>query len=577
MGRVRSQNNRFLQDTFMKSTAENNYYFSYQLIDQLIKQGVQDFFLAPGSRSTPLVLAVANHFEARSHIHFDERGLAFYALGCAKASKKPVALIVTSGTAVGNLLPAVMEAKHDFVPLILLTADRPPELRDCGANQSCNQVNIFGSYVNWQIDLPCADELSSIKSLSTTIAQAVYYAQGPVHLNCMFREPLSSAHKSPEPLSSIHYTRACLIPSSFIIEQYASLLKEHTNGIIIATATSPVDPVVALAEKLHWPIFPDILSPLRALNHPLIISHFDLILKTHPCSFEAVVQIGERFVSKVLLQTLEKSPPKLYLQVLEGPHRFDPTHIINHRMQSDIPSFCQMLCLKLATSQISSHLPLWQTRQLQTAKKLSDYFMKQTTLSEPAMAHLLGQKNSALFLGNSMPIRDANCYPSVVSGPVFANRGLSGIDGNIATACGIAIGTQKHTLALLGDLSFLHDVNSLALVAKCPYPCTLIVINNQGGGIFSFLPLDQPKTIKEIFFATTHEVSFSSAAKLFSLPYYAPQDLASLKNLLQQDPHSCIIELMTNREKNLLDHRQIEELLSEMFSSLKQKESTLSL
>ncbi|QZA58708.1 2-succinyl-5-enolpyruvyl-6-hydroxy-3-cyclohexene-1-carboxylic-acid synthase [Candidatus Rhabdochlamydia porcellionis] len=546
----------------MKSIAENNYYFSYQLIDQLVKQGVQDFFLSPGSRSTPLVLAVANHFKARSHIHFDERGLAFYALGFAKASKKPVALIVTSGTAVGNLLPAVMEAKHDSVPLILLTADRPPELRDCGANQSCDQGHIFGSYVHWQIDFPCANELSSIKSLPTTIAQAVYYAQGPVHLNCMFREPLSSAHKSLEPLSSIHYTRSCLIPSSSIIEQYASHLKEHLNGVIIATATSPITPVIALAEKLNWPIFPDILSPLRTLKHPLIISHFDLILKTHPCSFEAVIQIGERFVSKVLLQVLEKSPPKFYLQVSEKPHRFDPAHIINYRMQSDISSFCQMLCLKLDISKTSSHLQLWQTRQLQTAKKLSNYFMKQTTLSEPAIANLLEQKNSALFLGNSMPIRDANCYLPVVSGPVFANRGLSGIDGNIATTCGIAIGMQRHTLAFLGDLSFLHDVNSLALVAKSPYPCTLIVINNQGGGIFSFLPLDQPKTIKETFFAAAHEISFSSAAKLFSLAYYAPQDLISLKNLLQKDSGSCIIELATNRKKNLLDHKQIESLFN---------------
>lgn len=559
----------------MKSIAANNYYFSYQLIDQLIKQGVQDFFLAPGSRSTPLVLAVANHFEAHCHIHFDERGLAFYALGFAKARKKPVALIVTSGTAVGNLLPAVMEARYDFVPLILLTADRPPELRDCGANQSCNQVHIFGSYVRWQVDLPCADELSFIKSLPTTIAQAVYCAQGPVHLNCMFREPLSSKHRSLQTLSSMHYTRACLTPSSSTIEQYASCLKKHANGVIIATATSPVDPVIALAEKLNWPIFPDILSPLRSLSHPLIVSHFDLILKTHARSFEAVIQMGERFVSKILLQSLEKSPPKFYLQVLEGPHRFDPAHIINHRIQSDPSSFCQMLCLKLGTSKTTSQLSFWQARQLYISKNLSDYFMKQTTLSEPAIAHLLEQKNSALFLGNSMPIRDANCYLPVVSGPVFANRGLSGIDGNIATVCGIAIGTQKHTIALLGDLSFLHDLNSLALVAKSPYPCTLIVINNQGGGIFSFLPLDQPKTIKETFFATAHEISFSSAAKLFSLAYYAPQDLISLQNLLQQDPHSCIIELTTSREKNLLDHKQIESLLTDMFSSLQQTENSL--
>ncbi|MGL5264574.1 MAG: 2-succinyl-5-enolpyruvyl-6-hydroxy-3-cyclohexene-1-carboxylic-acid synthase [Candidatus Rhabdochlamydia sp.] len=555
----------------MNSIAERNYHFSYQLIDQLVKQGVQDFCLAPGSRSTPLVLAVANHPQACSHIHFDERGLAFYALGCAKASKRLVALIVTSGTAVGNLLPAVMEAKHDSVPLILLTADRPPELRDCGANQSCNQVNIFGSYVNWQKDLPCADEGFSLKSLSTTIAQAVYHAQGPVHLNCMFREPLSSPHKLIEPLPCTHYARASFEPSSQIIEQYASYLKESVNGILIATATSPVDPVISLAEKLNWPIFPDILSPIRTIKHPLIISHFDLILKTDSFSFEAVLQIGERFISKMLLQTLERSPLKLYLQVSETPHCFDPSHLINHRMQSDLSSFCQMLTLKLPSLKATSHLSSWQKKQFHTLQALDNYFLKQTRLSEPAIANLLVQKNAALFLGNSMPIRDANCYLSLVSGPVFANRGLSGIDGNIATACGIAIGAQKHTMVLLGDLSFLHDLNSLALVAKSPYPCTLIVINNQGGGIFSFLPLDQPEIIKETFFATTHELSFSSAAKLFSLPYYAPQDLSSLKNLLQQDPHSCIIELATNRQKNLFDHKQIEILLKEMFCSLEQK------
>lgn len=559
----------------MKSTADHNCHFSYQLVDQLIKQGIQDFFLAPGSRSTPLVLGVANHSQARSHIHFDERGLAFYALGCAKASKRLVAIIVTSGTAVGNLLPAVMEAKHDSIPLLLLTADRPPELRDCGANQSCNQVNIFGSYVNWQVDLPCADEPFSIKSLSTTIAQAVYYAQGPVHLNCMFREPLSSSHKSSNPLSSTHYTRASLIPSAPIIEQYASCLKEYAKGVLIATASSPLDPVIALAEKLRWPIFPDILSPLRTLKHPLVISHFDLILKNHSPSFDAVLQIGERFVSKELLQTLKTSPPKFYLQASETPHRFDPSHLINHRMQSDLSSFCQMLTTKLPSLKTTSHLSSWQKKQWHTSKTLDNYFLKQTILSEPAIANLLEQKNSALFLGNSMPIRDANSYLPLVSGPVFANRGLSGIDGTIATACGIAIGMQKHLIALLGDLSFLHDLNSLALVAKSPYPCTLIVINNQGGGIFSFLPLDQPETIKDTFFATTHDLSFSAAAKLFSLPYYAPPDLISLKKLLKQDPHSCIIELATNRQKNLLDHKEIENLLTEVFFSLEQKENTI--
>lgn len=560
----------------MTLIAEHNYHFSYQLIDQLICQGVQDFCLAPGSRSTPLVSAAANHPKARTHIHFDERGLSFYALGCAKASKNPVVIIVTSGTAVGNLLPAVMEAKHDCVPLILLTADRPPELRDCGANQTCNQVNIFGSYVNWQADLPCPDDSFSIKSLSTTIAQAIYCAQGPVHLNCMFREPLSSPHKQPIPLSPVRYMRASLTPTSQAVKFYASCVKEYANGILIATEKSPIGPVIALAEQLHWPIFPDILSPLRALDHPLIISHFDLILKTQSYAFEAVVQTGERFVSKALLQTLEKSPPKFYLQISEIPHRFDPFHLINHRIQSDLSIFCQMLATgllatKLNFSKNTAHLNAWQKKQFYASKTLHNYFLKQTTLSEPGIAYLLEQKNSALFLGNSMPIRDANSYLSQSSGPIFANRGLSGIDGNIATASGIATGMQKHTIALLGDLSFLHDINSLALAAKSPYPCTLIVINNQGGGIFSFLPIDQPEAIKETYFATTHAISFSAAAQLFSLPYYTLQDLPSLKTILQQDPHSCIIELKTDRQRNLLDHKEIEQLLMEMFFSLEQE------
>jgi 2-succinyl-5-enolpyruvyl-6-hydroxy-3-cyclohexene-1-carboxylate synthase len=557
----------------MKSIAEHNYLFSYQLIDQLICQGVQDFCLAPGSRSTPLVLAVANHPKAHNHIHFDERGLSFYALGCAKSSKKPVVVIVTSGTAVGNLLPAVMEAKHDRIPLILLTADRPPELRDCGANQSCNQVNIFGSYVNWQQDLPCPDDSLSTKVLSTTIAQAIYYAQGPVHLNCMFREPLSSAHKQPAPISSVLYTRAVLTPTPETIQLYASCLGGCINGILIATQSSPIDPVIALAEKLHWPIFPDILSPLRSLDHPLVISHFDLILKARSYAFEAVVQIGEKFVSKTLLQTLEKSPPQLYMQISETPHRFDPSHLINHRIQSDPSYFCQMLTIQLNSPRNTAHLKAWQKKQLHTTKALDTYFLEQKTLSEPGIAYLLKNQNSILFLGNSMPIRDANYYLPKASGPIFANRGLSGIDGNIATACGIATGIQKHVIALLGDLSVLHDINSLALVAKSPYPCTLLVINNQGGGIFSFLDLDHPETIKETYFSTRHDISFSSAAQLFSLPYYAPQNLLSLQEILQQDPHSSIIELRTDRQKNLIEHQQIETLLVDMFLCLEHEES----
>ncbi len=226
-------------------TGEQNEIWAAKLIDGLISQGVDYFCCAPGSRSSPLLLAVANHDKAAHTVHFDERGVCFHAVGYAKATGKPAAIIATSGTAVGNLLPAVMEAYNERIPLILLTADRPPELRDCGANQTCDQTKLFANHVRWQIDLPCADSHIPDGYLASTISHAVALskssASGPIHINCMFREPLFSQPIVKTTLeTAVHFAHPELHPSKETIDYWAETLSTQRNGVIVV-GSSTVD------------------------------------------------------------------------------------------------------------------------------------------------------------------------------------------------------------------------------------------------------------------------------------------------------------------------------------------------
>ncbi len=276
-----------------------------KLIDALIGQGIDYFCCAPGSRSAPLALAVAEHPKARSTVHFDERGVCFHAVGYAKATFKPAVVVTSSGTAVGNLLPGIMEAYNERVPLILLTADRPPELRDCGANQTCDQTKLFTNHVRWQVDLPCPDDRIQDRYLASTISHAVAIARsspsGPVHINCMFREPLISQQverRSLEKHISFEYPR--LHPSEESIAYWAKILSAKRRGVIIAASNAfdQSEAIFALADQLKWPIFADILAAPRTFEkHPSLITHFDPILKWNDsiCA-DAVIQFGDRFV-----------------------------------------------------------------------------------------------------------------------------------------------------------------------------------------------------------------------------------------------------------------------------------------
>lgn len=513
-----------------------------QLVKEIIHQGVRSFCIAPGSRSTPLALALAEHPLAKTLLHFDERGLAFHALGIAKSGNAPVAIVVTSGTAVGNLLPAIMEAYHSHVPLLILTADRPPELRDVGANQTGDQVKLFGDYVRGFYDLPCPDPALPKNYLGSLIAHAMRQVMsGPVHLNCMFRDPLIGKQSGPTGSRHAH-TQSIQSRARFEqkdLEHLADSLGEVEKGLIlVGNIGNPhsLDPLILLARRLQWPILPDILSSPRwnALSDFTLPFYENLTLNC-----DAVIHLGDRMTSKKFLSL----SPSLYVHVTPYKERIDPAHLVTHRCQGDPMDFCMKMGSILSGRRPSPHLQNLLGSGHAVEKKLP--FLKDN-FSEPSLFPLLANTlstDTALFIGNSMPIRDADSFffPKKPTGPIFANRGLSGIDGNIATAKGIAQGHNSPVVAIMGDLTFLHDLNSLAIPSK--HPILFIVINNHGGGIFQTLPIAQKKSALE-YFVTPHTYSFKHIAAQFGLAYSKAKSLSSIRT----PKEDTLIELTTSAE-----------------------------
>lgn len=554
------------------------------IIDQLVKQGVRYFCLSPGSRNTPLLLAVAEHPHVQKMVHFDERGMAFHALGFSKATGIPAVMIVTSGTAVGNLLPAIMEASAAFIPLVVVTADRPPELRDNGANQTTDQVKLFAHHVRWSIDLACPESALSDHYVATSIAQAVYRSshgnKGPVHINVMLREPFFSN----EPLShttsfTTRYESAISAPSRSTLESWSAQISGIEKGLIVIGSLQPYvsrKPIYELAETLNWPIFADVTSGCRSDGvHNNRIIYYESILKMRAeLKPEAIVHFGDRIVSKPLLEWTSTISPHFYGLIADHSCRHDPKHIVTHRIECSPSTFCSAILPFIPQSSECSWLAKWKECSRIVSEQFDTFFAEQASLTEPGIARWLSSHLTAdwaLFLSNSMPVRDADhfLFPDQPIGPVFCNRGVSGIDGNIATAIGIAQGIRKPVIAVLGDLAALHDINSLAQLKGAEYPVILLVLNNGGGAIFSFLPIAERKAIFEEYIATAHELNFEHAAKLFSIPYYHSKELDDWEGALSHamsEKQSCLIEVTTNRLENYHLHLKITEHLKNLCS-----------
>jgi len=569
-----------------------NYAWAGLIIQELKRLGVDTFFVSPGSRSSPLALVAADQ-AGNMVVHFDERGSGFAALGYARATGRPAAVITTSGSAVANLLPAVCEAAQDAVPMLIFTADRPPELRDTGANQTMDQVKIFQSYARWQVDMPCPDEKIAASFLLSTIdyahSRAISGYPGPVHINQMFREPLApvkvkdaagkwlsavaswSAGKHPQ----TSYIPLAKTVTAEGLAMVTPLLKSARKGVIVAgslSRSSDRHAVLSIAEKLGWPVLPDIRSGLRiGTNHPLVIHMADQMLLSETVvkalAPDLVLHLGARITSKRIQSFISSSKAKVVM-VNEWPVRFDTTGQVTVRVESDLKLFGKKIIVP-ETKTPASWAKKWKQLDQTVTASWQNGHADSSSLTELVVASVISgqlRKNHALVLASSMPIRDMEMYGNskLDNVPVISNRGVSGIDGNVASAVGYAQGSCKPVTFVIGDLALLHDLNSLALVAKSRHPVVVIAVNNDGGGIFSFLPIAETPRHFETCFGTPHGLQFSQAAKMFGLSYQHPATQSELEQSYiraVESGKSAIIEIRTDRVQNLKEHKRIQLLL----------------
>ncbi|XVE74433.1 hypothetical protein DITRI_Ditri12bG0017000 [Diplodiscus trichospermus] len=614
-------------------------HYVFTLLHLPDNSSLQYFCVAPGSRSSPLALAASAHPLVTCISCFDERSLAFHAIGYARGSQKAAVIITTSGTAVSNLLPAVsfnghigkvqvVEASQDFVPLLVLSADRPPELQDCGANQSINQVNHFGSFVRFFSNLPPPTDDIPARMVLTTLDSAAHRATsspiGPVHINCPFREPLDYSPKSWKPsclerletwMSNAEpFTKYTTVQHSYLCDrgthgQMTEVLEKIqtvNKGLLLIGAISTEDEIWAvllLAKKLQWPVVADILSGLRLrkflfsfpeveenicfldyLDHALLSDSFrDLV------QFDVIVQIGSRITSKRICQMLEKCFPCSYILVDNHPCRHDPSHFVTHRIQSSAVEFANILLKAQFPHRSSKWCGYLQALNMMVGQEISFQVRSEHSLSEPYIAHVISgalSSESALFIGNSMVIRDADMYGCNWTSDnhsvadmilktelpckwisVAGNRGASGIDGLLSSAIGFAVGCNKRVLCIVGDISFLHDTNGLAILKQrmLHKPMTILVINNRGGAIFSLLPVAdraEPRVLNQYFY-TSHNISICKLCEAHGVKHLEVKTKMELHDALfssQQGETDCIIEVESSIDANAAFHSYLRKI-----------------
>ncbi len=578
--------------------AEWNHFWSGIVLEELHRCGLEMAFLSPGSRSTPLTVAAARHPRIKTLVCYDERAAAFAALGYARAAGRPAALICTSGTAVANYFPAVVEAWEDQVPLLILSADRPWELRNSGANQTIRQRNIFGDYTRWNEELPEPRPDLSLAAylglLDHVYKMAVSSPEGPVHLNCPFPAPLAPPEVLPEsiddplweswktgrhPRTRIPVSeRALTLPMK---DSLAGIMAKAGQGIVIVgrlAGATQRQAAAGLISRSSWPVFADVTSGVRSGQWPGQIQSYDLLLRQEAlCKRLApgvILHLGGQFVSKALLAFVERHPPKHYIHVSDSTKRYDAHQQVTLKIEAGLEGFCKQAASAGWLKGSAAWLERWKTMDQQVRAGATRLLEERPALTEPGVLFELARLSSpetGLFIGSSMPIRDMDSFGYFSAAPldIAANRGASGIDGTIASAVGFAAGIKKPVLLCLGDLAVLHDLNSLLLASKSDYPLIITAINNRGGGIFSFLPVREKSDLFEEFFATPHDLSFDKAAAMAGLPYYTAETAGQFSEIVKNCLKRCtpaFIEIETDREENYRWHLNILQKLEELIN-----------
>ena len=557
-------------------------------MEVLARLGIQTVITSPGSRSTPLTVAAVRNPRIEALSILDERSAAFYALGLAKSTSRPVALVCTSGSAAANYWPAVVEASMGGTPLLLLTADRPPELRNCSSGQTIDQCKLYGDYVRHfaELSLPQASP-DMLAYLRQTLVHAVHISlsanAGPVHLNFPFRDPLAPDAESSESvvdaktLESVStvITRPCeVVPLGSAIDMVVlERLSSHTKGIIVVGTESPhcgdqafAEAIAMISEKLGWPVIADVLNPLRnhAEGKPLLITRYDAFLRDAHKADEilptAILQVGSLPTSKVLRAWLSSLDAVSFL-LTSRPINTDPLHRIATPLYGD----AQALAEHLQPQQVELNWGMqWSTIDQATANELDSKILSIETLFEGKVACLLSKHlpiDTPVILASSMSVRYAEYFWEASSRgySIFCNRGANGIDGTVSTSLGVAHG-GKPSVLLAGDLAFLHDSNGLLAGSQCKGSLTIVLINNNGGGIFEHLPVSQIDSSFEGYFATPQSVDLAKLCEAHGFHYEQIQDWDSFISSITVLPESGlrILELRTDRKT---DRAMLSEIL----------------
>jgi 2-succinyl-5-enolpyruvyl-6-hydroxy-3-cyclohexene-1-carboxylate synthase len=552
--------------------------FARTLVDEWARNGVTDACLAPGSRSAPLALALADDERIRLHVHLDERSASFFALGLARATGHPAVVLCTSGTAAANFHPAVLEAHHGRVPMIVCTADRPPELRDTGAGQTVDQLALYGGAVRWfhEAGVPddhpgAGDEWRSMAARA--VAGASGPPAGPVHLNLAFREPLVP---TGEPLVDTPgrgrdrpwtaRASGVRMPSAPVLDELAHLVRRAPRGLVVAGwgADAAAATVLEFGRVTGWPVLADPISNLRV---PGVVSTYDPLLRgaafaaTHRP--DVVLRIGGPLTNKVAMQWLDAGVE----QVLVDPDGawLDPQHAASARLLADAEPLLAGLTSAVAGMPTDDDWCAGWSEAEQAARAAIDALVdgwrepfegrvaRDVVVSLPAGA--------ALVLASSMPVRDAESFAAPRTGMhVHANRGVNGIDGFVSTVLGVAAGHGGPTVGLVGDLCFLHDSTGLLGATGRGVDSTFVVVDNDGGGIFSFLPqADLPRHFETVF-GTPHGIDLAALTRVHGIPVVEiteADDLAPAVVDATAAGGVRVVLVRTDRATNVTRHRAV--------------------
>lgn len=538
----------------------------FTFASELFAYGVKEVVISPGSRSTPLAIALEAHPNIKTWIHPDERSAAFFALGLIKGSQRPVAILCTSGTAAANYTPAIAESQISRIPLIVLTSDRPHELRSVGAPQAINQVNMFSNYVNFQFDMPIADGTTNMLDTihyQMQIASQYLYGphKGPIHFNMPFREPLTPDLDRTELLKSEtktlpHYQK--MIHVDPIKDKI-----EKSKGLIIVgdMQHQEVDQILTYSTIFDIPVLADPLSQLRRHNHPNVITTYDLLYRAGmDWDVDFVIRVGKPVISKKLNQWLKSTSAfQILVQNNDKIDVFPVPPDVSYEISAN--DFFRSL-MEERTVDRKAWLQQWQSLEKQARIEINDYLQHAT--DEAAYVGTLISKltnEDALFVSNSMPIRDIDNLLFDNEAEIYANRGANGIDGVVSTALGMAV--HKKVTLLIGDLAFYHDMNGLLMSKINDIHLNIVLLNNDGGGIFSYLPQKaSAEAYFERLFGTPTGLDFEHAALLYDFNFKRFEHLNDFKYESLSELGSNVYEIITDREDNLQQHQILYKKLS---------------